>query len=107
MPSNTRHLDEWNPKRGRGGRPYERLKKEIYKRVICWICGKPVDYTVPPRHPMAPSVDHRVPLHPPDGSPGGHPTDPRNAELAHYGCNSRRGNGRPSATVQRPRSRDY
>lgn len=102
MPNNTKHLDEWNPRRGRGGRPYERLKKIIYPRVICWICGKPVDYTVHPRHPQAPSVDHRMPL-----ARGGHPTDPGNAELAHYGCNSARGAGRPSATVERPRSRDY
>lgn len=98
----VQRLDEWDPKRGRGGRPWARIKKLIYAREICWLCGKPVDYTVPARSPMAPSVDHRDPL-----SLGGHPTDLQGLELAHYGCNSRRGKGRPSATVYRPRSRDY
>lgn len=97
--------DEWNPNRGRGGRPFERLKKVIYAREICWLCGKPVRYDVGPRHPLAPSVDHLIPL-----SKGGHPTAIENAELAHYGCNSARGNGsnRPDATEkQRPKSRNY
>jgi 5-methylcytosine-specific restriction endonuclease McrA len=108
MPGHS--LDEWDPRRGRGGRPYERLKKVIYAREICWLCGKPVNYDVPPRHPLAPSVDHVIPLHPADGSPGGHPTAIENAQLAHYGCNSARGNGsrRPDATEQpRPKSRNY
>lgn len=97
-------LDEWDPKRGRAGRPYEELKKMIYAREVCWICGGSVRYDLGPRHPLAPSVDHLVPL-----SLGGHPLDPQNAELAHYGCNSRRGNGTRQryAAEKRPRSRDY
>lgn len=100
----VQRLDEWDPKRGRGGRPYERLKKLIYQREVCWICGKPCQYDVGPRHPMAPSVDHRIPL-----KHGGHPTAVENAELAHYGCNSSRKDGRPDAVkvFHRPRSRDY
>lgn len=96
-------LDEYDPKRGRSGRPYERLKKEIYVRVYCEICGKPCRYDLGPRHPLAPSVDHIIPL-----SMGGHPTAVGNARLVHYGCNSSRGNGtRGTKSATRPRSRDY
>lgn len=90
---------EWRPPR-RSGRPYERLKKLVYQREICWLCGKPVNYDVPSRHPLAPSLDHRLPL-----IRGGDLLDINNAELAHYGCNSSRQDGAPSPV--RPRSRDY
>ena len=93
---------ELDPKRGRGGRPWERIKVLIYSREICWICGQPVRYDVPGNDPLAPSVDHRTPL-----SLGGHPTDFNNLELAHRSCNSSRGAGRATAKMHRPRSRDY
>lgn len=99
-------LDEWDPSRGRGGRPYERLKQQVFaEETHCWICGEYVDQTLPPRTPMSRSVDHVVPL---DPRFGGHPTARENARLAHYGCNSRRGNGtRGTKSATRPRSRDY
>lgn len=97
----VQRLDEWDPRRGRSGRPIRRLRQIVYAREICWLCGKPVDYTVPKRHPQAPSLDHRVPL-----SRGGHPTDLGNAELAHYGCNSSRGAAKTTSAT-RVQSRDY
>lgn len=85
----------------RAGAAYERLKRAVYKREICWLCGKPVQYDVGPRHPLAPSLDHRHPL-----NKGGDLLDPDNAELAHYGCNSAR-HDNPVSSARRPRSRDY
>lgn len=94
-------LDEWDPRRGRSGRPYDRLKARLFvEGAVCWLCGKPIVFGLRRNHPLGPSVDHLVPL-----SQGGHPTSPENAAIAHYGCNSRRGAGTRSA--ERPRSRDY
>lgn len=74
-----------NPRRGAR---YRTLKGWLNATTtICWICGGHVDFTVHPRHRLAPSLDHAVPL-----SLGGDLLDPDNARQAHYGCNSRRGN---------------
>lgn len=53
----------------------------------CGLCGEPVDMTlaVPDRH--APTLDHIIPL-----SRGGEHT-PDNVQLAHFICNSGKGNG--------------
>lgn len=94
-------LNEWDPKRGRGGRPFKRLQKLLFvEGGICHLCGEPVIFGLRRSHPMGPSVDHLTPL-----SQGGHPTAPENAALAHHGCNSRRGAGK--VAPDRPRSRDY
>ena len=62
---------------------FERNKKIIYAtQMICGICGKPVDKTLPWRDPMAKSVDHIIPI-----SKGGHPSDIGNLQLAHRACN--------------------
>ena len=75
-----------NPRRNRNlARKWLRI---IYTQHqgICWICGTP---TLPPgqrpRSKHAASIDHIIPI-----SKGGtdHPT---NLTLAHYGCNSTRG----------------
>ncbi|MCC9712063.1 HNH endonuclease [Streptomyces sp. MNU76] len=48
----------------------------------CQICGKKVRRDVDPRHRLAPSVDHVIPL-----AAGGVHSN-ANAQCAHYGCNS-------------------
>lgn len=61
---------------------------EIIERdkSICHLCNNIVDNNYPPRHKMSASIDHVIPI-----SKGG--TDTRdNIKLAHYGCNSRKGN---------------
>ena len=55
---------------------------------LCYLCGLPIDRTVDPRSRWAPSVDHVIPR-----SLGGSLTAPANLRAAHYGCNSKRGNG--------------
>ncbi len=56
--------------------------------TLCAICGQDVDVSLRGRRPAAPSLDHVIPL-----SKGG-PHVLANAQLAHMGCNSRKGDGR-------------
>jgi hypothetical protein len=64
----------------------------------CHICGGPLDWDAPPRSRWAPSVDHLLPV---SRTRGMDPqtrrrlaNDPAGLRPVHYGCNSRRGNGR-------------
>lgn len=92
---------EFDPKKGRGGRQWRKLREIVCPPgSICWLCGKPIIFGLRPRHPMGPSVDHVISL-----KNHGHPTDLRNLRPAHYGCNSARGAG--TKTAKRPRTRDY
>ena len=62
---------------------YERNKKRILAtQNICGICKKPVDFSLKPPHPMAPTIDHIIPV-----SKNGHPSDIDNLQLAHWTCN--------------------
>lgn len=96
-------FSEFDKRKGRGGREWERLKDLVCPPgSVCWLCGKVIRFDVPPRHPLSRSVDHVVAL-----ELGGHPTALANLRPAHYGCNSSKGIGTKSATRKRPRSRDY
>ena len=62
---------------------YERNRKRILKtQNTCGICGYPVDVTLKPPNPMAPAVDHIIPV-----SKGGHPSAFENLQLSHAACN--------------------
>lgn len=62
---------------------YESNRKKILKtQSVCGICGKPVDKSLKPPHPLAPVIDHIIPL-----NKGGHPSDIKNLQLAHASCN--------------------
>ena len=76
------------PDRQPGNRgAYEAARKKILAtQTICGICGKPVDFSYKPPHPLSPSVDHIIPV-----SKGGHPTDISNLQLAHRCCNRAKG----------------
>ena len=52
----------------------------------CWICGLPIDPTLPAGHPLAFELDELVPV-----SRGGSPTDPSNVAPSHRCCNQMRG----------------
>jgi 5-methylcytosine-specific restriction endonuclease McrA len=60
----------------------------IYRRDsgLCGLCGRRVSRRLEAPNPMAPTLDHIVPL-----SQGGQHVH-ENVQLAHYGCNSRKGN---------------
>ena len=62
-------------------------KKIIAAQDVCGICGKPVDKTLRPPHPLSPTVDHIIPV-----SRGGHPSDISNLQLAHRCCNREKSN---------------
>ncbi|WP_254280880.1 HNH endonuclease [Finegoldia magna] len=46
------------------------------------MCGKPVDKSLKAPNPLAPCIDHIIPV-----SKGGHPSDISNLQLAHWTCN--------------------
>jgi 5-methylcytosine-specific restriction endonuclease McrA len=69
---------------------FKRLARELRARGdACWLCGDPIDYTLPADHDWAFSVDHIKPwsLAPELRE------DPANLAAAHSLCNKRRGNG--------------
>lgn len=90
---------------------YERNKKRILAtQNICGICGKPVDKSLKPPHPMAPTIDHIIPV-----SKNGHPSDIDNLQLSHWGCNRQKSdklfinNGEPKVLGNRnlPQTLDW
>lgn len=72
---------------GRHKLPFERNKKILFStQTHCAICGQPVNFDLKPPDPGAPSVDHIIPI-----AKGGHPSDLSNLQLAHLGCNRKKG----------------
>ena len=70
-------------KKGAHRSNYERNKKRILAtQNICGICGQPVDMSLKYGDPMAPTIDHIIPV-----AKGGHPSDIDNLQLAHWICN--------------------
>lgn len=66
-------------------------RRQLRARVLreeseCWLCGLPVDVTLPPHLPDSPEVDEVIPI-----ALGGDPLDRNNCRLAHRLCNVRRG----------------
>jgi len=66
-------------------------RRQLRKRVAslglpCAICGKPIDYSLEPGHPMSYELDEKTPV-----ALGGDPLDPRNVQPAHRICNERKG----------------
>ena len=86
-----------NPRRANGHRRTELRRWLKAQGRPCHICGRPIDYSLPPGHPMSFEVDELVPV-----SKGGNPLDRRNVDAAHRICNQRRGN-RPDGAPKRPR----
>lgn len=62
---------------------YEKNRRKIMAtQNTCGICGQPVDMSIKTGDPMAPVVDHIVPV-----SKNGHPSALENLQLAHASCN--------------------
>ncbi len=53
----------------------------------CALCGAPIDYSLPARHPLSYELDEIVPV-----SRGGSAVDYENVQPAHRICNQRKGN---------------
>lgn len=67
----------------------------------CALCGKPIDYSLPPLHPMSYELDEIIPV-----SLGGDPLDENNVQPAHRICNQKKSNKvwprAPAGTPQDP-----
>lgn len=73
--------------RGRTGRPYRRLKDKLKASgAPCWVCGNPIDLSLPWWDPWSHTVDHLRPL-----TLDGDPLDEANVASAHRRCNQIRG----------------
>jgi 5-methylcytosine-specific restriction endonuclease McrA len=67
---------------------YQRARRELAALGLpCWICRRPIDYTLKFPHPRSFSVDHVIEL-----DRGGDLTDPANLRPACLRCNIQRGN---------------
>lgn len=92
-----------NPRRANGHRRDQVRAKVLREEDICWLCGQPVDKTLPPYLEGSPEVDEIIPV-----SLGGSPIDRKNCHLSHRICNVRRGNGakqaKPIVVVKRVRA---
>ena len=71
--------DRWGPHR----QAYTKNRKKILAtQNTCGICGGQVDMSLKSPDPMAPCVDHIIPI-----NKGGHPSSLDNLQLAHWSCN--------------------
>lgn len=62
---------------------FDKNKKRIMAtQNTCGICGRQVDMNLKHGEPLAPCVDHIIPI-----AKGGHPSDLANLQLAHWTCN--------------------
>jgi hypothetical protein len=78
----------------RKSRQWKRLAEVVRKQSKaagepCWICRQPIEWDAPPRSPKSFSADHLEPI-----ARGGQVIPALSGVApAHYGCNSRRGDG--------------
>ena len=91
----TRKQPRSNPRSTNGHRRRQLRARILEEEDVCWLCGKPVDKSLPHGLPGSAEVDEVQPV-----SLGGSPFDRTNCRLAHRLCNQRRGNG---LRAQRPR----
>lgn len=75
------------PRNANGHRRREVKRWLEQQRRPCHICGLPIDYSLPPGHPLAFECDEVLPV-----SLGGSPIDRNNVDAAHRCCNQWRGN---------------
>ena len=78
-----------NPRQSNGHRRRQLRARVKAMGLPCALCGKPIDYSLPPGHPMSYELDEIRPV-----SKGGDPLDPDNVQPAHRICNQRKGDGR-------------
>ena len=75
-----RAMSKRNPRRRAGRDALVRRVRALGQP--CWICGLPIDATLPAGHPLAFELDELVPV-----SKGGSPIDFDNCRGAHRSCN--------------------
>ena len=88
---------------GRSTRRMKRLRREFREQCEergepCWLDGMPIDYSLPPEHPDAFSLDHALTVEArPDLA-----EDPGNFRASHLDCNKRRGTSDPALDLGDP-----
>ncbi len=87
-----------NPRRANGHRRDALRARVLGRGEPCWICGLPIDPSLPNLHPCQGVVDEAVPV-----SQGGSPLDPDNCLPAHRCCNSWR-SAKPVTVVREVQS---
>lgn len=78
-----------NPRRSNGHARTCLRKRVAAMGLPCALCGKAIDYSLPPGHPWSFELDEKTPV-----SLGGDPLNPDNVQPAHRICNQRKGNGK-------------
>lgn len=85
-------VDGEQPKHlGRAGTRWNRAVTQLKRESapVCWLCGRDIDMTLDPRHPMSWTADHIEPLSKrPDLA-----YEPSNLRPAHRRCNSIKSDG--------------
>lgn len=103
--AHNREHQSQNYRRGRSGRPLERVKELVYAtETHCCICGQWVDKDLPHRDPYTGKINRM-------SKTIEHPNieaDPYDVHLAHWSCNISKG-GREGAAItngveEKPRS---
>ena len=87
-----------NPRRSNGARRDAARRWLRSQGTPCWICGLPIDYALPARHPLSFECDELLPV-----SKGGSPYARDNLASAHRVCNGWR-SAKDSARVDEIRS---
>jgi hypothetical protein len=85
----------YNPRVSNGHRRRELRTRILREESLCFLCGGPVDTSLPPRLPDSPEVHDITPV-----SKGGSPTKRSNTVLTHRRYSERFGAGpRPGAVT--------
>lgn len=88
---------------GRSTRRYKTTSRTFRQacqddNLPCWLCGQPIDYTLPKEHPEAFNNDHAYPVSDrPDLA-----EDPANYRPSHRLCNEERGDQEPFIQLGSP-----
>lgn len=88
-----------NPRRTNGHRRTQIRNRLKSMGLPCALCGQPIDYALPPGHPLSFEVDEIIPV-----SRGGSPFKFSNVQPAHRICNARKGNKLQVGSSQRKTS---
>lgn len=82
----TKRKRQPDPRKVHGYRRQKLRERVRAEGNPCHICGQPIDYSLPARHPMSYELDEVVPV-----SKGGSHLDYDNCKAAHRICNERKG----------------
>lgn len=81
-----------------GHRYRQLVANQRARRLPCWLCGQPIDYTLGKDDGRSFSYDHAVPVTDPHHG-AALALDPTNGRSAHLDCNRHRGNRKPEPAL--------